>query len=129
MIMRHFQLSLFILLSLTAFSQEYDPYLEKIQNSKAVRTLKDSLLVNEINQTSRDSSYANAKKAELYARVAIKIASGIEYYKGQVDGYLTLGITKIYQNDFDSALICANKGLKIAKQYHFDLLVVQGKRI
>lgn len=126
MTMRRFCILLFTILSFGATSQVRDPYLKKLgvyDNTR--RTLKDSVLVRKLNTISKDSSYTNALKGQLYAREAIKIAQNIEDFKGQVTGYLNLGTANIHLNEFDSALVCANKACAISKKYHFALLEVQ----
>ena len=102
MIMRLFYLILFTLLSFASLSQERDAYLQELGvYDNTLRTLKDSTLVNTINTISKDSSYTNAEKGALYATTAIRIAGNIEHYKGQVEGYLNLGMAKIHLNDFE----------------------------
>lgn len=125
MTMSRFCLFLFTIVSFGVLSQERDPYLKKLGvYDQTRRTLKDSVLVRKINTISKDSSYTNALKAQLYAREAIKMAQNIEDYKGQVTGYLNLGKAKIHLNEFDSALVYADKALAISKKYHFALLEV-----
>jgi len=124
--MRYFYILFFGLLAFSSFSQEQDAYLKELGvYDQTRRTLKDTTLVNTLNKACVDSMYTSPEKSELYAKSAIKISGDIENYKGQIEGYLNLGKTKIFLNEFDSTVVFADVALGLSKKYHFDLLVVK----
>lgn len=106
---------LLIFISSQGFGQE-DAYLRKIGAlSNRKYTTKDTVLINKLNTTAKDSVYNNSSKAEKYSRIALSIASKLEYYHGKFEAVINLSRAKIYLNDMDSAMFYADYGLSIAE--------------
>lgn len=114
--MRNFCLLIAVfLISMTSIGQQ-DEYLKKLGVYKSERkTLKDTALVNKINETAKDSVYANSSRALNFARAAYSISSNIEYYEGATNSLLNMARAKIYLNEFDSAMFFADESLRLSK--------------
>lgn len=87
-----------------------DSFLEKtgVQN-KTNWSIRDSVLINQLNKISSDSTFLNTDKSEKYARIAYRGASKIEYKEGEISGLRNLIRCKIYRSDFDSAVVLVNQ--------------------
>lgn len=104
---------------------QQDLYLKKLGVYSHRMTMKDTVLVNKINDVAQDSVYSNASKALQYARISLKISNNLEYDQGAANALLTMSRAKIYLNDYDSALYFAQESLRHAKKSHSSLEVVK----
>lgn len=103
-------------ISFSCLSQE-DEYMKRIASKKGKFSLRDSTLVLDLTKAALDSAYSSTDKAYKYAGAAKHIAGEIKFYLGYVESCLALGVTKIYQNDYDSSLWYVNKALLSAKKH------------
>jgi serine phosphatase RsbU (regulator of sigma subunit)/tetratricopeptide (TPR) repeat protein len=104
----------FLQISCLLNAQE-DPFLKKHGAYKKNYTLRDSSIVTRLNKIAGDSSYTNPSMAERIGRKTLKIARSIEFQEGECSSLLTLATSKVYSNDFDSALVFANRAHEVAK--------------
>ena len=92
-----------------AHGQE-DPLMKKMGDlNKKTWKLRDSTLINEMNQIAADSLFSNTEKALFYSRFAFKASKKIEFKDGQILSIRNLIRCKIYQSDFDSAMVFVNQ--------------------
>jgi tetratricopeptide (TPR) repeat protein len=107
-----------------ATAQE-DLFLKKIGATKKSYTIRDTTMLVKLNKTARDSMYTNTDKGERYARLAFNISKKIEYPQGIIASLHNLSRAKIYNNDYDSAMVFANQSLRRAKKLPEGKLLVE----
>lgn len=102
-----------------------DPYLKKLGVYSKRWTMNDTVVVTKLNETAKDTLYSNSTKALLYSRTAYNISKSLEYDEGAAASLLNMSRSKIYLNDFDSALYFANESLRLAKKTHSAIAIVR----
>jgi serine phosphatase RsbU (regulator of sigma subunit)/tetratricopeptide (TPR) repeat protein len=125
--MRLFTGFIFFLLSLfnVGLAQD-DPFLKKIGATKKTSfTIRDTSMLVKLNETARDSMYTNTDKGQHYAQLALGISRKIEFPQGIVASLHNLCRAKIYNNDYDSAMIYANQSLTQAKKLPEGKLLIE----
>jgi len=112
-------------ISLLSFSQERDTFLIEsgyYQQSRWV--LSDSTLVKKVIDKAKKIAYTETDRSELLCRAALKISRKIETDEYTVRAYLALSNTKIYQNQYDSALHYVELSKPIAKKTRMPELTI-----
>ncbi|MEZ4805412.1 MAG: DUF2225 domain-containing protein [Bacteroidia bacterium] len=79
--------------------------------------LKDTALVNELNQKVFDLVYNQTEFAKKSAYEALDISLNINYLYGEIQSYSRLGIVYDVEGNFDSAIFFYNKSLHLSKKH------------
>lgn len=101
-----------------------DAYLKRIGATKSSYTIRDSSMWIKLNQTAEDSMYTNTDKGEKYVRLAYSISKQIEFPRGAIESLINLSTSKLYSNDYDSAMIFADQSIARSKRLPEGVLII-----
>ena len=107
---------LIILLPTVIFGQTQSVYQELGIKPPKNKNIRDTTIVNQLDDIAYDSLFLAPEKSQRYAREQTRLAQAIEYPLGIVNGYLSMYRAKIYLNELDSSLYYTKLSLAKAQQ-------------